>query len=149
MSKRDGSSQTNLSVHEENGQLLSISLHYEGLESVGVEPLFQREGEIKQNKGKPRQGRCKRDLRRDMDAAGVSRHPPSPRESGTCARCNALNLQCTAVKVRYRVKCRFTIWSRRKDLPVRMAPATERTQAGRSATLGSQKTSLTSKLAKK
>ena len=31
-----------------------------------------------------------------MDAAGVSRHPPSPRESGTCSRCNALNLQCTA-----------------------------------------------------
>ena len=53
MSKRDGS-QTNLSVHEENGQLLSISLHYEGLESVGVEMLFQREGKIEQNEANPR-----------------------------------------------------------------------------------------------
>ena len=40
------------------------------------------------------------------------------------------------------LNAKLTIWSRRKDLPVLMAPATERTQAGKSATWGLQKTSL-------
>ena len=141
LSKRDGS-RTNLSVHEENGQLLSISLHYEGLESVGVEMLFQREGKIEQNEANP--SKTWGEIWMPLVCLAIP-----PRHENPAPVPGATLWTCSALLVKVRKKQAHTIWSRRKDLPVRIAPATERTQAGRSATLGSQKTSLTSKLSNK